>query len=484
MWLGGRMRINSIHAVLTTVLLSATTLSLAAPSPTASGVLTSNSSSAPSLINTKQNHLPDAPIKNNNYWGAQGGKYASSGRQNFTHQLALETEARYSDNGRRATTNTINEWQDEIGMRWNLGYDSPITKLNANYQWRHVDYTKDSQADDNYLIGESIVGFNDATGSYGLVAGHNQHRVLQNIEAADVSGNKEDKRVLFISPFSRVQITPRDQVQLSFDYRDLQHEVRQQYDYDQATIAIDYQHQINKITGVSFNLSETRQSYGDNDYYDYDIQRSTIMLWRSLRHFQYKLTYGLNKVDTLGGNKTQPLYGITLSFNYPIGFYSIKYDNFITDVSESSLEQDDLYGLDWQLNNLGSQSVNRERLHLHVASEIFSPTFIMLVNWIYEKDEYLSIDEQQDTHIASLSFEYKLKPLHKVYSLTNHIKRDAKNNIFQSDFDYYRYEVGYQYHWMRKSDVTAYFSDVGRRSSDARLYDEKVVGIRFYHQFL
>src|SRR5690606_5663984 len=110
----------------------------AAPSPTASGVLTSNLSSAPSLMNTKQNHLADAPIKNNNYWGAQGGKYASSGRQNFTHQIALEAEARHSDNGRRATTNTINEWQDEIGMRWNLGYQSPITKLNANYQWRHV----------------------------------------------------------------------------------------------------------------------------------------------------------------------------------------------------------------------------------------------------------------------------------------------------------------------------------------------------------
>lgn len=423
-------------------------------------------------------------VKENNFSTAKGGKYRRAGKRSFMHQVAVEVEARHSDNGARTASHEVAEWQDQTSLYWNLGYQSPVLAINSNYQWQQVNFSENTQEDENYLLGDSLITVNDTSQAIGITAGHNQRRLLQSADASDVSSNKEDRRVLYATPFSKIELTPRDHIRLTYDYRDLDYEIRNEYDYVQETASADYHHLLNKITGVVVNLSQTQQSYKENDYYDYDILRSSVSVWRNLRRLNYRLVYGVNKVKTLGGEKTQPLYGFSMAYQHG-GFYqSLKYDHYITDVSESSLDHSLLFGPDWQIYNLGSQSVNRERLHLHFAGEIFSPTTRIIIDWIREQDDYISVGEEQQTEIYSGSIEHKLNRRHQIYGRVHHVDRDALRNIFQNDSTYYRYEVGYQYHWLRFSDVTFYASDVGRTRDTLSLYDEKVIGLRIYHQFL
>jgi hypothetical protein len=397
--------------------------------------------------------------------------------------VSLSGEVKQSDNGFKNEENKVRERQDQVSVNWSLSYQGSLVDLSTDYDWKYYNFEQDSQAEKNFLTGRTDLFAYTDTKNAGVSLGHEQVIVLQDANLVELNTNLEERSKIYITPFVKKQLTNHDDLILTVDYQDTHYDVRDYKDFNSSSVSVEYQHLFNLISGAVINVGYTKNSYQIDDYYDYEIKRASVVFFRNLRMFQYRLTAGANNVDMFSGTESRPLYGLSLTYRKADLMLSLAANKFITDANDTNRLYDENLDEEWQLDNLGSKSVDRNSFQLNLSYFFFGERSSVNLSWLNERDNYLDIDNDVESNVGAVTLTHAVRQNQKLSLRLSKTKRSSSVDFSQRAYAYSRAELLYRYEMTQKLSASFIASIQERESDDIRLYKENAVGVRISYSF-
>lgn len=392
-----------------------------------------------------------------------------------------------SDNSKKTVLEPIEERQDIYQLGLMATYSNWLVDADVDYDLYAQKFSKQSQADEEYAEGSSLLVFGKETDSLGLELEHSRRMLLQSPEEVTLLENQQEREMISARPTIRKRLSAADRIFLqgqAAKVRFIGEDDSQDSKRNGATLG--WGHAISKTSAMIFSSQYMDVSFDQQPDADYQMVNSALSYQVQLRKLDYSVQVGYNEISPeLGDKQGAPSYNISLGYVSGYHVFRASADRQITDTSFGNGNLDSgnqIPGADGLSQNLGK--IDRRNLGVEFSTDVICSRCTFSLGASVVDDDYLERDEQgRNTYIRS-AFVYSLSSAAKLTLRVDKSKNDEESNQVNDRYDTDYLSLEYTYRFINGLDIRM-FSRKEERDGDGPVnnYKENIYGAGLEYLF-
>ncbi|MDZ4264055.1 MAG: hypothetical protein U1B30_17220, partial [Pseudomonadota bacterium] len=310
---------------------------------------------------------------------------------------SISASSLMSDNSKKTALDPIEERQDLYQLGLMANYSHWLVDADIDYQLHAQKFSKQSQADEEYAEGSSVLTFGKEADSLGLELEHSRRMLLQSPEEVALLENQQEREMISARPTIRKRLSAADRVFLqgqATKVRFIGEDETQDSIRNGASLG--WGHAISKTSAMMLSSQYMDVSFDQQPDAGYQIVNTALSYQVQLRKLDYSLQAGYNEISPEVGEKQgAPSYQISLGYLSGYHTFRASTDRQITDTSFGNGNLDSgnqIPGSDGLSQNLGK--IDRRNLGLDFSTDVICARCTLSLGVSVVDDDYLERDEQ------------------------------------------------------------------------------------------
>lgn len=399
----------------------------------------------------------------------------------------VSASSQISDNSKKTSLEPVEERQDIYQLGLNANYANWLVDADVDYQLYAQQFSKQSQADDEYATGSSNLIFGKESDPLGLELAHSRHMLLRSPEEVGLLENQQEREITSAQPIIRKRISGADRIFLqgqTTSVRFLGEDNNQDSTRNGATLG--WAHAISKTSGMMLTSHYIDVNFDQQPSSDYRLVNTAFAYKVQLRKLNYSVQVGHNEISPKTGDKeSAPSYNLGIGYVAGYHFFSAFIERQITDSSfgNGNLNSNNQLPVsDGLSQDLGK--IDRRNAALDFRTDSICARCVFSVGISLTDDDYLERNEQSRTTYIRSAFNYSLS---KASSLSlradqSTVDRDIEqiNNQYTTDF----ISLEYLYRFTNGFDLRLFARNEQRNGEGSMgKYEENIMGAGLKYLF-
>ncbi len=247
----------------------------------------------------------------------------------------ISAEAIHSDNGGLAPSGQeVGDWIARTELQARIDFKRERTDLTSDYRIVSQSFSKDTQKDNTVVEGQSEWYWEPVDERFAMAADHSRYRLIRDNAERFTQENQDERTITSIGPESRFRLTSVDRLELSTQLVDVRFAEGNSQNSERWVNRATWVHALSPISSAFLTFSHQDVDF-DSARADYDYYQLSATYARRLRHIEWSLQLGRNRIarDT-GSEVNGTSYGFNLDWS--AGYHQIQLAA-LADVTDSSL---------------------------------------------------------------------------------------------------------------------------------------------------
>lgn len=400
----------------------------------------------------------------------------------------ISASSEFTDNANRSQQDEISERQDQIELSVGTEYTNTLLEFQADYSASHRSFEEDSQESRSLLQGRSSLLIGKPHQPIDLLLSHNRQSVLNAPDDVDLLRNTDERTIWSAVPTLRWGFTAVDQLMLQGNYSSIDYRLDERRNSERTGGSVIWQHDLSQTDQFSISAQQTQVSFDAVPSFDYDYSAYSASYSAQLRQLSYTVALGYNETQPeVGEDFSGPSYRLNLDYSAAAQTFNLNASQLITDSSQAGGNASDFRDF-----NPGDATVSeldqleRTDVELGWRADALCDSCSLYAQLIYQRDDYQTLDEDNQEHGANLGLDYRLSQRSSADISIRYRELNFDTQTLRSDYTNTQLRVGYQYTFVNDLGLRV-FGSVNERDSDEELngrnYEENIVGIGLNYAF-
>ncbi len=384
-----------------------------------------------------------------------------------------------SDNTTKSAVEPIEERQDIYQAGLTADYTNWLIEADASYQFYAQKFAENSQVDEEYVDGSSMVVFGKEHDPFGLELNHSRRMLLQSPDAVGLVENMQEREIISAMPIVRTRIFGADTLFLQGQATSVSFPDDTNQDSKRNGATFGWAHPLSKTDVVQFSAQQVNVSFDQQPEADYKLANAMLTYVVQLRKLNYRIELGYNEVvPEVGEDQDAPTYNAELGYSSGYNHVSASLGRQITDSSFGDGNLNDptqIPGGDGFAQNVGR--IDRKKADVNWSTDFICGRCSFSIGASLVDDEYLESDKKSRNVYTRSAFIYSLSNAATVEFRADRSKYDFEGDQALEDYSIDYLSLKYSYRFLNGIDVQL-FARKEERDSDIveRSYKENIYG--------
>lgn len=400
----------------------------------------------------------------------------------------VSANSEFSDNANRTEQDQISERRDEYRLSVGTEYTNTLIEFQADYTASEHRFAEDSQQRRSLLEGRSSLLVGKPYHPVDLLLSHNRQSVLNEPDDVDLLRNTDERTIWSAVPTARWGFTRVDQLILQGNYSKIDYRLDERRNSERAGGSLSWQHDLSQTDQFTISAQQTQVSFDAAPDFDYDYIAYSAAYAAQLRQLSYNVELGYNETQPeIGEDFSGPSYRLNVSYTAAAQTFTLSSSQFITDSSRAGGNERDFRDF-----NPGDSTVDeldqleRTDFELGWRGEALCESCSLYARLIYQRDDYRTLDEDNQEHGVNLGLDYRLSQRSSIDISLQYREHNFDTETIRSDYSNTQLRAGYGYTFANDLGLRVYGS-VNERDSDDELngrgYEENIIGVGLNYSF-
>ncbi len=405
-----------------------------------------------------------------------------------TFDARISASSEFTDNANRTEQNQLSERQDEYQLSLGTEYTNTLLEFQADYRASEHRFAEDSQQRRSLLEGSSSLLIGKPHHPVDLLLSHNRRSVLNAPDEVDLLRNTDERTIWSAMPSARWGFTSVDQLILRGNYSDINYRLNETRNSERAGGSLIWRHDLSATDQFSVTAQQSQVSFDAAPSFDYEYLAYSAAYSAQLRQLSYTLELGYNETQPeTGEDFSGPSYRVNVNYVAAGHDFSLRSSQFITDSSQAGGSDPDFSDFDPRDSTVGAlDQLERTDFELGWRSEAFCDTCSVYAQLVYQRDDYQTLDEDNQEQGGNLGFDYQLSQNSSANISLRYREHNFDTQTIRNDYTNTQLRVGYQYTFVNDLGLRV-FGALNERESDdelnGRSYEENIVGVGLSYAF-
>lgn len=391
-----------------------------------------------------------------------------------------------SNNARKASTDQISERQDQYNLRLGGEVNNSLLDFNAEYLATARNYAKETQENNNLLVGKSALLIGKNTQPADLLIEHSRFTVLKKPDATNLAENQDEREITAVTPTLRGRISPVDQIYIQGKLTTVNYAENENKNSRREGGILGLEHKLSVTDKIQLVAQQTDIQFDSAPLENYVYRSAQLVYSTQLRQLSYSAQVGMNQSIPEDEEKVlRPKYAFELIFNSGTQIFSLSLLQELTDASlgggnkvvegQSPSENDSTHNLD-----------RFERKH--VAASWSTPALCdscsLVIGAYHIRDHYLPLEQLSTQRGWNVGLNYSLS--HRSLITTSLLSGESAftDPTFGQDFKSQTARVAFLHKLNNDFSVGVHVNNEKRDSRlDGETYSERFIGATINYEF-
>lgn len=250
-----------------------------------------------------------------------------------------------SDNAGKSSIDPISEQQETYELGLSGDYDNTYLAASVDYTGTDNRFAKNSQQDQRYLEGESMLQLGGAADLADVQFKHSRKILLSSPDEINITNNQDEREIVSVKPSVKKRLSKTDLLVGSVEVSDINFLKSGFNDSERKTAILDWSRRSTKISRINVQIQRADVKFNNAEEANYTYTAAVASYTAELRKLGYTLALGYNRSEREAQESfDKPTYSLSVAYNTPLNVFRLIASQAITDSS---------YG------NGNSQSVNQ-----------------------------------------------------------------------------------------------------------------------------
>jgi hypothetical protein len=415
------------------------------------------------------NQLYETPVKENQF------------------SASISAGSLMTDNAEKTLLEPIEERQDIYGLGLVADYSNWLVDADVDYQLHAQKFSEQSQADEEYADGSSVLVFGKEADPLALELEHSRRMLLRSPEEVTLLENQQEREMISARPIIRKRLSGADRIFLqgqASKVRFIEADGSQDSKRNGATFG--WAHVTSKTSAMMLSSQQMDVSFDQQPDADYRMVNTALSYQVQLRKLDYSVQVGYNEISPETGEKqSAPSYNFSLGYASGYHLFTASADRQITDSSFGNGNlgnENPIPGSDGLSQNLGK--IDRRNMALDFSTDAICDRCTFSVGASLVDDEYLERDEQARNNYLRSAFVYSLSSAAKLTLRVDQSKYDQGVNQVNREYTTDYLSLEYAYRFNNGFDIRL-FSRKEERDGEGEVnnYQENIYGAILEYEF-
>ena len=403
--------------------------------------------------------------------------------KNFGGHIFVSTGE--SDNAEKTIVDPVSERQDSYELGLSGEYDNSFLSTSIDYSGTDNRFAENSQRDQRYLEGESMLRLGSPTDPMDIEFNHSRKTLLSSPDEIDITNNQDEREILSATPRIKKHISDADLLVVSADFSDINFLESDINDSERQTAILAWNRSSSKISQFNVQLQHADVKFPSSENANYTYTAAVVTYAIELRKLEYTVAAGYNRSEReTQGSFGKPTYTLSVGYNSGFNSFLLMGSQAITD---SSYGGGNIRGVNQNPTSDGRfrvDQIQRRNAELSWTNKFLCIRCTMRMSLHQSNDDYVVLHDEIRQQGGRVDFPYNFctqSSLTLGYGVSEH-----KFAGTLTGRDYQLDSASIQYRYLFNSGMSVrLFADKENRESDsgARTYDETFIGAALGYYF-
>lgn len=401
-------------------------------------------------------------------------------------EVQVSATSRFTDNARRTETATISERQDIYGLDLVGDYSNSLIAFDADYRATENRFNEESQPDRSLVEGNAELLIGKQYHPVDLLLSHSRRSLQSAPDQVSLLEDEDEREIFSAIPTLRWRLGEVDNLLVRGDITTINYRYSGEFNSERKGGSLLWQHALSPIDSIEVSAQHTEIEYDALPDNDYIYQNAAVTYSTDLRQLSYLVSLGYNLSKPATGDEfSAPSYRLELDYRSGFNTLGLYLSQRITDTSLGNGNRTELGNINLgDAGSIGIDQFESRVVELRWRTQGICGRCSAYASILYQADDYQSLDEDNNQHVVSAGFDYRLSRAASLGILIQRSERRFDESVLRNDFQVTSSSINYRYVFVSDLELGV-FAAVDRSNSDtdSLRYEERVSGVSLRYIF-